>query len=123
MYLFNNNARQFASPSASQWSPMERSDQTIQATSSGGYTSNDYGHQSQGGFEPSTGDNNDYNNFASYNHDSSQNLFEQNQNLENSQASNHHAHAIPVSQHVEVTKPLLIEKIKEIGKKIELRNH
>lgn len=124
MYLFTSNGRQFTWPSSSQWSQIERSDQTTQATSPEGYNNNDYGNNNQGGFQPSLSnlDNentNDYNNYDNYNHDSSSSSYgsydNNNQNLESGQASDNHIHTIPVSEHVQVTKPVVVPVYKNIG--------
>ncbi|XP_034951543.1 uncharacterized protein [Chelonus insularis] len=118
--------RHFAMPFYGQQTPIERSDNLqAQATE---YNSGSYGHQYEGGFEPSSGhiggDHQDYSTYKAFDHASHEDNSQLHEDFDHGNqeglhgdgfSGDNHVHSVPVSEHVEVTKPVAVPVYKEIG--------
>ncbi|XP_011301106.1 protein SEY1 [Fopius arisanus] len=108
MMLSDNG--EYISPIQGQWSRIARSDRS---SLGGDYGGGDYG--AQGGFEPSTGHlgdgEHDFSQYGQFTHEAqdSHDLGGHDFHVDN------HVHSVPISEHVEVTKPITIPVYKEIG--------
>lgn len=125
MLFGNPGSRYFSSLSPDQWTRIARSDQS--SLSDGGYSGGDYGTSAQGGFEPSSANfqdsQPDYSQYGNFNHESQEgNHFSQigQDDGHDFHGDNNHVHSVPISEHVEVTKPISVPVYKEIGKVIQI---
>ncbi|XP_063976434.1 E3 ubiquitin-protein ligase RNF12-B-like [Diachasmimorpha longicaudata] len=113
----NSDAQDGSSLYSGQWNRIARS------SLGGDYGGSDYGTSAQGGFEPSTGhlgdSQHDYSQYGQFTHDTQDsNHFSSGGHEDIGGHDFHvdnHIHSVPISEHVEVTKPITVPVYKEIG--------